>query len=306
MEPRAEPVPPLGQADDLATVDGHLTGADAAEAHQGRPAGAGAVAAAPGRRRPSTPSRSSAPAQAAPEPRRRPGHVRRSTAGPRPGARRRPTPGRPASTSTAPPPDRRRTTRDPPASAAPASTTRLGLGRARGPRARPVGRQTATRPARPGRAPTAGQESWSAAAVAHSARSTLPRHRQSRTGPPRRTGAHRCRRPRAAGQAGQAVSCRPVDDVGAEVVGPVLAGVAAQGEQLHPVPGGRRRRAEDHAGLVGQAVLLAGVARPAGGDHVLPRVRSALAARDHVVEVLRRRRRSTGTCRRPGRRPCGG
>ena len=39
---------------------------------------------------------------------------------------------------------------------------------------------------------------------------------------------------------------------------------------------------------MGQAVLLAGVARTTGGDHVLPRVGATLAAGDHVVEVLGR------------------
>ena len=45
---------------------------------------------------------------------------------------------------------------------------------------------------------------------------------------------------------------------------------------------------------------------PAGRHHVLPGVRAALAARDHVVDVLGRRRRSTGSGGRRGRTRPGG
>src|SRR4029077_1211182 len=52
---------------------------------------------------------------------------------------------------------------------------------------------------------------------------------------------------------------------------------------------GRRRLATElHAGLSRQAVLLAGVARLARRDDVLPRMRAPARARDDVIDVLGR------------------
>ncbi len=70
---------------------------------------------------------------------------------------------------------------------------------------------------------------------------------------------------------------------------PRLARTPAEREQLHPMPGRRGRGAKDHPDLVREPVLLAGVAPAAGRDHVLPRVETPPAPRDHVVEVLGRR-----------------
>ena len=55
------------------------------------------------------------------------------------------------------------------------------------------------------------------------------------------------------------------------------------------VPCGSERAArQPEARLLGRAILLLGVASPTGRDHVLPCVRTAARARDHVIEVLGR------------------
>src|SRR5512132_4144175 len=63
-------------------------------------------------------------------------------------------------------------------------------------------------------------------------------------------------------------------------------GLQAPDRELEPVLGRHGATREVQAGLVDQPVLLARVATPAGGHHVVPGVRPAARARDDVIEVL--------------------
>src|SRR5439155_5817273 len=74
-----------------------------------------------------------------------------------------------------------------------------------------------------------------------------------------------------------------------EVWLPVGAQASGRHEEPHALPWLRGRPAEGETDLVDEPVLLAGVAAPAGGDHVVPGVGPALAAGHDVVDVLRRR-----------------
>ena len=73
---------------------------------------------------------------------------------------------------------------------------------------------------------------------------------------------------------------------GLDIRSPFVADLAARSEQPQVGPWRPRRPREAETGLVGQPVLLAAVAAPAAGHHVVPAVRAATATRDDVVDVL--------------------
>ena len=202
----------------------------------------------------------------------RPGRRRRPTAGRRRGRSRRPRAPRPGTSSTAPPPLRRRTSSTPAAADAPSSTTRRGLRRAEH-QSRSVDLQPPHRPARR-RHDVTGVELGRRAPV----------------------------RLDAPGPAAVIATTRRVDTVQWARYGFQDVGHAADGHD-HPRQLARRGRVagQAHAGLVGRAVPLAQVARPAGGGDVLPDVLAAAAAGQHVVDRVGVARRSTGSGGCPGR-----
>ncbi len=83
------------------------------------------------------------------------------------------------------------------------------------------------------------------------------------------------------------VTCRSQWRLVRQVVLP--AGFEPAERQSEAVGGRERAARQVEPGLLRRAVLLLGVAAPAGRHHVLPRVGAAPRARDHVIQVLRRR-----------------
>ena len=214
----------------------------------------------------------SAPAQASPEPEEGPGDVvdPERVAGRAAGRRSRAI--APGSTSTAPPPLRRRTTSIPAAAAGGRVDDLVALGAAEHERRR--------------------------GGLAHPDR------------PLERVGQRRGRGRRPAAPAARSTdqgTVRPTASPGGGTA-PTAPGTLADGHH-HPgeVPGHVRaiggRRIEVSVRSRSRLRTLHG---PAGGHHVVPGVAAAAAARDHVVDALGRRRRSTGSgARRGRRRPAG-
>ena len=93
---------------------------------------------------------------------------------------------------------------------------------------------------------------------------------------------------------------------GLEVGLPVRRAPVPRPRRPTRAPAARRAGGRGASRLLGQPVALADVARPAGGDDVLPHVLPASAARQSRGRSSRRGRRSTGSGDRRGRTPRGG
>ena len=185
--------------------------------------------------------------------------------------RRRATRHSPGTSSTAPPPLRRRTTSTPAARQASASSHRR---RAAPSPSTSAGRSTSSHHAAP--VAPVGTRAWNATAA--------PRWRRSPTG--------------------GAVAAWPTSEAQLALAryGFHSSGTRADRDGDPRQLARRVRRASQrHAGLVGGAVALAQVARPARRGDVLPRVLATTRPGHDVVDASRRGRRSTGSGGRRGR-----